>query len=82
MLVKLVSFITKKLFFRNNETNELISHHLFQINKIQSLQRRLIARKEDLVDRELSLQEKDKLLAELRQNLARQPGVDVIDEAR
>jgi hypothetical protein len=27
------------------------------INKIQSLQRRLIARKEDLVDRELSLQE-------------------------
>ena len=45
-------------------------------------QRRLIARKEDLVDRELSLQEKDKLLAELRQNLARQPGVDIIDEAR
>ena len=45
-------------------------------------QRLLIARKEDLVDRELSLQEKDKLLAELRQNLARQPGVDVIDEAR
>ena len=52
------------------------------INKIQSLQRRLIARKEDLVDRELSLQEKDKLLSELRQNLARQPGVDIIDEAR
>ncbi len=45
-------------------------------------QRRLIARKEDLVDRELSLQEKDKLLSELRQNLARQPGVDIIDEAR
>ena len=52
------------------------------IKKIQSLQRRLIARKEDLVDRELSLQEKDRLLAELRQNLARQPSADIVDEAR
>lgn len=52
------------------------------INKIQSLQRRLIARKEDLVDRELSLQEKDRMLAELRRSLARQPSADIVDEAR
>jgi chromosome segregation ATPase len=52
------------------------------IQKIHSLQKRLIARKEDIVDRELSLQEKDKVVAELRANLARQPGTDVMDEAR
>ena len=52
------------------------------INKIQSLQRRLIARKEDLVDRELSLQEKDRMLAEQRRSLARQPSADIVDEAR
>ena len=52
------------------------------IQKIQSLQKRLISRNEEIVDRELSLQEKDKQVAELRANLARQPGPDVIDDAR
>lgn len=52
------------------------------IQKIQSLQKRLISRNEDIVDRELSLAEKEKQVADLRASLARQPGADVIDEAR
>ena len=52
------------------------------IQKIHSLQKRLIARNEDIVDRQLSLAEKDKQLSELRAGLARQPGEDVIAEAR
>ena len=52
------------------------------IQKIHSLQKRLIARNEDIVDKQLSLAEKDKQLSELRAGLARQPGPDVIDEAR
>ncbi len=52
------------------------------IQKIHSLQKRLIARNEDIVDRQLTLNEKDKQLSELRANLARQPGPDVVDEAR
>ena len=50
------------------------------IQKIQSLQKRLISRNEEIVDKELSLQEKEKQVSELRQNLARQPGPDIIDE--
>ena len=52
------------------------------IQKIHSLQKRLIARNEDIVNKQLSLQEKEKQVNELRANLSRTPGPEVIDEAR
>ena len=53
------------------------------IQKVQSLQKRLIARKEDIVERDLALAVKEKALAELRTALARQPSGDkAADEAR
>ncbi len=49
---------------------------------VSHFQRRLIARNEELVDRDMSLREKEKVVAELRMNLARLPGQDIVDEAR
>ena len=36
------------------------------VQKIQALQKRLIARKEEIVDRELNIQEKDRVIDELK----------------
>ena len=39
---------------------------LEMVQKIQALQKRLIARKEDIVDRELNIQEKERVIDELK----------------
>ena len=65
----------RKLEGKDPPTGELIQ-------KIKHLQKRLIARNEDIIDREMSLQEKEKQLTELRAHMARQPGPEVVDEAR
>ena len=39
---------------------------LEMVQKIQALQKRLIARKEEIVDRELNIQEKDRVIDELK----------------
>ena len=44
------------------------------IQKIQTLQKRLIAKTEEVVEKDLLIQEKDKLYVELKNILARQPG--------
>lgn len=50
------------------------------IQKIQTLQRRLIAKTEEVVEKGLIIQEKDKLYEELKTILARQPGPEVAEQ--
>ncbi|CAF1073735.1 unnamed protein product [Adineta steineri] len=50
------------------------------IQKIQILQRRLIQKTEEVVQKELLIQEKEKLYAELKRILARQPGPEVAEQ--
>lgn len=50
------------------------------IQKIQSLQKRLITKTQELEESELVLQEKEKLYVELKQVLARQPGPEAVEQ--
>ncbi|XP_074640823.1 cilia- and flagella-associated protein 58-like [Tubulanus polymorphus] len=50
------------------------------IQKIQTLQKRLIAKTEEVVEKELLIQEKEKLYVELKHILARQPGPEVAEQ--
>ncbi|KAK7904283.1 hypothetical protein WMY93_016890 [Mugilogobius chulae] len=50
------------------------------IQKVQSLQKRLIAKTQELEERELLLQEKEKLYVELKHVLARQPGPEMAEQ--
>uniref|UniRef100_A0A3P8T3Q4 Cilia and flagella associated protein 58 n=1 Tax=Amphiprion percula TaxID=161767 RepID=A0A3P8T3Q4_AMPPE len=50
------------------------------IQKIQSLQKRLITKTQELEERELLLQEKEKLYVELKHILARQPGPEAAEQ--
>lgn len=50
------------------------------IQKIQTLQRRLISKTEEVVEKSLVIQEKEKLYAELKAILSRQPGPEVAEQ--
>lgn len=50
------------------------------IQKIQALQKRLISKTEEVVHKELLIQEKEKLYTELKHILARQPGPEVAEQ--
>jgi chromosome segregation ATPase len=50
------------------------------IQKIQTLQKRLISKTEEVVEKELLIQEKEKLYVELKNILARQPGPEVAEQ--
>ncbi|KAG5855707.1 hypothetical protein ANANG_G00051960 [Anguilla anguilla] len=50
------------------------------IQKIHSLQKRLITKSEEVVEKELLLQEKERLYVELKHILARQPGPEVAEQ--
>ncbi|CAG9466383.1 unnamed protein product [Pedinophyceae sp. YPF-701] len=50
------------------------------IQKIQTLQKRLIAKTEEVVEKDLLIQEKEKLYLELKNILARQPGPEVAEQ--
>ena len=50
------------------------------IQKIQTLQKRLISKTEEVVEKDLLIQEKDKLYIELKNILARQPGPEVAEQ--
>jgi hypothetical protein len=45
------------------------------LQKIQTLQKRLIQKTEEVVEKDLLIQEKEKLYVELKNILARQPGM-------
>lgn len=50
------------------------------LTKIQALQKRLIAKTEEVVEKEMLLTEKDKLYVECKNILARQPGPEVAEQ--
>jgi len=50
------------------------------IQKMQTLQKRLINKTEEVVEKELLIQEKEKLYVELKHILARQPGPEVAEQ--
>merc|ERR1711865_204555 len=50
------------------------------IRKIQALQRRLIGKTEEVVEKDLLIQEKEKLYIELKNILSRQPGPEVAEQ--
>lgn len=50
------------------------------IQKIHTLQKRLIQKTEEIVDKELLIQEKEKLYIELKHILARQPGPEAAEQ--
>jgi len=50
------------------------------LTKIQALQKRLIAKTEEVVEKEMLLAEKDKLYVECKNILARQPGPEVAEQ--
>ncbi|KAL2915303.1 hypothetical protein HK105_205168 [Polyrhizophydium stewartii] len=52
------------------------------VTKIQTLQKRLIAKTEEVVEKELVIQQKEKLYKEVKEVLQRQPGPEVVEELR
>ncbi|KAA0151538.1 hypothetical protein FNF27_07110 [Cafeteria roenbergensis] len=47
------------------------------VQKVQTLQRRLISKTQEAVEKEVAIQEKERLYAELKELLARQPGPEM-----
>ncbi|CDI83134.1 hypothetical protein, conserved [Eimeria praecox] len=47
------------------------------VKKIQSLQKRLIAKTEEVIERDLQIQEREKLFVQLKTTLNKQPGAEV-----
>ncbi|KAJ3258086.1 hypothetical protein HK103_004079 [Boothiomyces macroporosus] len=50
------------------------------ISKIQTLQKRLISKTEEVVEKELIIQQKEKLYADVKKVLQRQPGPEIMEE--
>lgn len=64
--------------WRKLEGSDPASYELIQ--KVQALQKRLIEKTEDIVVKEMQVQEKEKMYIELRQILARQPGPELTEQ--
>uniref|UniRef100_A0A8C8JQI2 Cilia- and flagella-associated protein 58 central coiled coil domain-containing protein n=1 Tax=Oncorhynchus tshawytscha TaxID=74940 RepID=A0A8C8JQI2_ONCTS len=64
--------------WRRLEASDPSTYELIQ--KIHSLQRRLITKSEEVVEKELLLQEKEKLYVELKHILSRQPGPEAAEQ--
>ena len=52
------------------------------ITKIQTLQKRLIAKTEEVVEKELVISQKEKLYRDVKEVLQRQPGPEILEELR
>ena len=64
--------------WRKLEGSDPASFELIQ--KVQSLQKRLIEKTEDIVKKEMEIQCKEKMYIELREILSRQPGPEVVEQ--
>eukprot|EP01064_Diplonema_japonicum_P018643 TRINITY_DN2733_c2_g1_i1.p1 TRINITY_DN2733_c2_g1~~TRINITY_DN2733_c2_g1_i1.p1 ORF type:complete len:902 (+),score=233.90 TRINITY_DN2733_c2_g1_i1:41-2707(+) len=64
--------------WRKLEGSDPKEHEMIQ--KIQTLQKRLIAKTEECVEKDLLIQEKEKLYVELKNILSRQPGPEVAEQ--
>ena len=65
-------------FFSSNQGSDPSTYEMIQ--KIHTLQKRLISKTEEVVEKELLIQEKEKLYLELKHILARQPGPEVAEQ--
>jgi len=59
----------RKLEGTDSDTYEMIT-------KIQTLQKRLISKTEECVEKDVVIQQKEKILNELREIMKRQPGIE------
>uniref|UniRef100_A0A2K6SGQ3 Cilia and flagella associated protein 58 n=1 Tax=Saimiri boliviensis boliviensis TaxID=39432 RepID=A0A2K6SGQ3_SAIBB len=66
--------------WRKLEASDPNAYELIQ--KIHTLQKRLISKTEEVVEKELVLQEKEKLYVELKHVLARQPGPEAAEQLK
>merc|ERR1711939_893472 len=64
--------------WRKLEGSDPATYELIQ--KVKTLQKRLIQKTEDVVEKDLRIQEKEKLYVELKSILARQPGPEVREQ--
>eukprot|EP01060_Flectonema_neradi_P031542 TRINITY_DN4812_c0_g1_i2.p1 TRINITY_DN4812_c0_g1~~TRINITY_DN4812_c0_g1_i2.p1 ORF type:complete len:892 (+),score=240.62 TRINITY_DN4812_c0_g1_i2:84-2759(+) len=64
--------------WRKLEGSDPKEHEMIQ--KIQTLQKRLISKQEECVEKDLLIQEKEKLYLELKNILSRQPGPEVAEQ--
>eukprot|EP01059_Diplonema_ambulator_P034232 TRINITY_DN757_c0_g1_i1.p2 TRINITY_DN757_c0_g1~~TRINITY_DN757_c0_g1_i1.p2 ORF type:complete len:888 (+),score=470.00 TRINITY_DN757_c0_g1_i1:4677-7340(+) len=64
--------------WRKLEGSDPKEHDMIQ--KIQTLQKRLIAKTEECVEKDLLIQEKEKLYVELKNILSRQPGPEIAEQ--
>ncbi|NXG15880.1 CFA58 protein, partial [Grallaria varia] len=64
--------------WRKLEASDPTTYELIQ--KVQRLQKRLISKTSEVIDKEFLLQEKEKLYVELRQVVARQPGPEAMEQ--
>jgi len=64
--------------WRKLEGTDPETHELLQ--KIMTLQKRLIKKTEEVVEKDVTIQEKEKLYVELKNLLARQPGPEVAEQ--
>ncbi|KAJ9441699.1 Cilia- and flagella-associated protein 58 [Diplonema papillatum] len=64
--------------WRKLEGSDPKEHEMIQ--KIQTLQKRLISKTEECVEKDLLIQEKEKLYVELKNILSRQPGPEVAEQ--
>merc|ERR1712113_5830 len=64
--------------WRKLEGTDAAMYEMMQ--KVKTLQKRLISKTEEAVEKDLAIQEKEKLYVELKSILARQPGPEVVEE--
>ena len=86
MVLKSTNKKNLALFMHNTHVNLYFSNQgsdpstYEMIQKIHTLQKRLISKTEEVVEKELLIQEKEKLYLELKHILARQPGPEVAEQ--
>merc|ERR1712087_333855 len=64
--------------WRKLEGTDAAMYEMMQ--KVKTLQKRLISKTEEAVEKDLAIQEKEKLYLEMRNLLAKQPGPELVEE--
>merc|ERR1719410_3192979 len=64
--------------WRKLEGTDAAMYEMMQ--KVKTLQKRLISKTEEAVEKDLAIQEKEKLYLEMRSLLEKQPGQEVVEE--
>lgn len=76
-----MSFPLPRIYTRSDNLLSYSDPETFEmVQKIQTLQKRLIQKTEEVVERELQIQEREKQYLELKAVLARQPGPEVAEQ--